>query len=71
MKDKLMKIHYAITAIMAKSWIVENLLIAKVEEDGEVFDCIYCTILRNAVLFGSVGFLIGCILGYLVGVQWR
>ena len=38
MKDKLMAIHYWIINIMAQSWVVENLLIAKVREDGEVYD---------------------------------
>ena len=63
MKDKLMTIHYWIVDIMAKSWIVENLLIAKVHEDGEVYDCIYCTILRNAVLFALIGFIVGYFAG--------
>ena len=57
MKDKLMAIHYWIINIMAKNWVVENLLIVKVREDGEVYDCIYCTILRNA----------GFIIGYFIG----
>lgn len=65
MKDKLMAIHYWIVDIMAKSWIVENLLIAKVREGDEVYDCIYCTILRNAVLFT----LIGLIIGYFAGCR--
>ena len=38
MKDKLMAIHYWIINIMAKNWVVENLLIVKVREDGEVYD---------------------------------
>ena len=63
MKDKLMAIHYWIINIMAQSWVVENLLIAKVREDGEVHDCIYCTILRNAVLFTLIGFIIGYFIG--------
>lgn len=63
MKDKLMAIHYWIINIMAKSWVVENLLIVKVREDGEVYDCIYCTILRNAVLFTLIGFIIGYFIG--------
>lgn len=64
MREFLMKIHYKIVDIMAKSWIVENILIAKVREaDGEIYDCIYCTILRNAVLF----LIIGLIFGYFVG----
>lgn len=64
MREFLMKIHYKIVDIMAKSWIVENILIAKVREsDGEIYDCIYCTILRNAVLFT----IIGLIFGYFVG----
>ena len=69
MRDKLMAIHYWIVGIMAKSWIVENLLIVKVREieNGEeiVYDCIYCTILRNAVLF----MLIGLIVGYFAGCR--
>ena len=60
------KIHHAITESMAKSWIVEHILIAKVTEitqNGvEKYDCIYCTILRNAVIFS----IIGLILGYII-----
>ena len=63
MKDKLMAIHYWIITIMSKNWVVENLLIAKVREDGEEYDCIYCTILRNAVLFTLIGFIIGYFIG--------
>ena len=63
MKDKLLAIHHWIVNIMSKSWVVENLLIAKVREDGEVYDCIYCTILRNAVLFILIGFIIGYFIG--------
>lgn len=67
MKDKLMTIHYWIVDIMAKSWIVENLLIAKVSENGELYDCIYCTILRNAVIF----LIIGLIVGFFLGCQYQ
>ena len=64
MRNFLPKIHYLIVNAMAKSWIVEHILIAKVrEDDGEIYDCIYCTILRNAVLF----MIIGLIIGYFVG----
>lgn len=56
-------VHNAITNYMSKLWIVEHILIAKVtEEDGGVlvtYDCIYCTILRNAVIFFALGLLIG------------
>lgn len=62
-----MKIHNAIVTRMSQSWIVNNLLIAQVEQDGEIFDCIYCTIARNAVLFASVGFIIGSFVGFLLG----
>lgn len=62
MKYIFKQIHYKITERMAKSWIVENILIAKVKEDGDEYDCIYCTILRNAVLFSCIGFIIGYIM---------
>lgn len=56
--------HDYITDRMAKSWFVENILIAKItEEDGLDYDCIYCTIIRNAILFSCIGFIIGYFLG--------
>lgn len=59
----LQRIHNMITSYMAKLWIVEHILIAKVteEEDGALvtYDCIYCTILRNAVIFFALGTLLG------------
>ena len=62
----LQKLHNAITNYMSKLWIVEHILIAKVteEEDGALvtYDCIYCTILRNAVIFFMLGLLLGLIL---------
>lgn len=66
MRDLLLKIHNKITNTMADMWIVENVLIAKVKEDGETYDCIYCTILRNAVIF----VIIGLILGYFIGCSY-
>lgn len=70
MKNLLMKLHYSITEFMAKLWIVEHILIAKVtDDDGETYDCIYCTILRNAVLFFIVGLLVGLFAGYYVGAK--
>lgn len=65
MKHFLAKVHEYVTNKMAESEFVENFLIAKVEENGEIFDCIYCTIIRNAVLFGCVGGIVGFLLGYL------
>lgn len=63
----LTKIHYNITAKMSQMWVVNELLIAQVEhENGEKFDCIYCTILRNAVLFTCIGFIFGFLFGWLV-----
>lgn len=56
----LRKIHDKVTTKMSNSWIVENILIAKVtEDDGEEYDCIYCTIIRNAIIFGIFGFILG------------
>lgn len=59
----LRKLHGATTNYMAKLWIVEHILIAKVteEEDGALvtYDCIYCTILRNAIIFFVSGTLLG------------
>ena len=62
------KLHEYITTQMSKSWIVENLLIAKyddVDEAGNIvqLDCIYCTILRVAIIFFLVGSLFGAQLG--------
>lgn len=52
-------LHESITSMMARSWIVENVLIAKARDPktGEYYDCIYCTILRNAVLFFIIGYI--------------
>lgn len=61
MNEILLKIHYKIIEWMAKLWVVENILIAKVKNDDEYIDCIYCTILRNAVLFTCIGFVVGFI----------
>ena len=59
----LQKLHNAITSYMSKLWIVEHILIAKVteEEDGALvtYDCIYCTILRNALIFFALGVTLG------------
>lgn len=59
----LQKLHSAITSYMSKLWIVEHILIAKVteEEDGVLvtYDCIYCTILRNALIFFALGVILG------------
>lgn len=59
----LQKLHNAITSYMSKLWIVEHILIAKVteEEDGVLvtYDCIYCTILRNALIFFALGVILG------------
>ena len=62
------KLHEYITNYMAKSWFVENVLIAKyydLDEDGNVVqeDCIYCTIIRVAIIF----FLLGCSLSFAFG----
>ena len=63
----LAKIHYFITTKMSKSGIVNNYLIATVtDETGEIYDCIYCTILRNSVLFACIGFIFGFLFGWLV-----
>ena len=62
MRDFLLKIHHIIVDYIASLWVTEHLLIAKVHEDGEEYDCIYCTILRNLV----IGFIFGLIVGYLV-----
>lgn len=60
------KIHHFLTLEMSKSNIVNNYLIAQVEENGEKYDCIYCTILRNMVLFTCIGFLLGLIVGWFI-----
>lgn len=62
----LQKIHEKVTTLMSQSWIVENILIAKVTTDDGEYDCIYCTILRNAVLFACIGFVVGLFFGWLL-----
>ena len=62
MREFLLKIHHVIVEFMAKLWITEHILIAKVTENGETYDCIYCTVLRNLV-FGTI---IGLFAGYLL-----
>ena len=63
----LAKIHYFITTKMSRSGIVNNYLIVTVtDETGEIYDCIYCTILRNSVLFACIGFILGFIFAWLV-----
>lgn len=65
----LRKIHEKVITKMSESLFVENILIAKVtEDDGMEYDCIYCTILRNAVLFLCIGFIFGLIFGWLLCV---
>ena len=60
------KIHYYITLKMSQSDIVNNYLIATVtDENGETYDCSYCTILRNGVLFACIGFIFGFLFGWL------
>ena len=61
------KILYYITTNMSQSDIVNNYLIATVtDENGETYDCSYCTILRNGVLFACIGFIFGFLFGWLV-----
>ena len=63
----LAKIHYFITEKMSQSDIVNDYLIATITDDtGETYDCIYCTILRNSVLFACIGFIFGFLFGWLV-----
>lgn len=60
----LRKIHNKVTLKMSESKFVEDILIAKVtEEDGTVYDCIYCTIIRVSLIFFLLGVGIGCFLG--------
>ena len=62
----LAKIHYFITEKMSQSDIVNDYLIATITDDtGETYDCIYCTILRNSVLFACIGFIFGFLFGWL------
>lgn len=57
-------IHNIVVNYMVKSWIVENLMIAKITaEDNKVYDCIYCTIIRIALIFSLLGGVIGFLLG--------
>ena len=63
----LAKIHYFITEKMSRSKVVNDYLIATItDEQGETYDCIYCTILRNSVLFACIGFIFGFIIGWSV-----
>lgn len=61
----LYKVHLAVTGYMAKSWFIENILIATVDTDeGERYDCIYCTIIRCMIIFTLFGGVIGGALVY-------
>lgn len=63
----LRKIHDKVTQRMSESWFVEHILIAEVtDEDGAEYDCIYCTILRTAVLFSCIGLIFGLVIGLLL-----
>lgn len=71
MKEILWKIHEWVVNKMAKSIIVENILIAKYNEkddDGNVVqvDCIYCTIIRVSLIFFLLGALVGAYIRNLV-----
>ena len=62
------KLHEYVTTWMSNSWIVENILIVKydaTDEEGNIVqeDCIYCTILRVAIIFFLIGALFGTELG--------
>lgn len=60
----LRRIHDKVTTYMSKSWFVEYILIATVtEDDGTKYDCIYCTIIRNAIIFSIIGLILGYGLG--------
>lgn len=66
-KQILSRFHDKVTVAMSKSSFVENVLIAKIRlEDGEKIDCIYCTVLRNALVWGLFGFVIGTVFGNLL-----
>lgn len=66
-KHILHKIAEYVINKMANSSFVENVLIAKeTDDDGTVFDCIYCTIVRNALLFSCIGFIFGFIVGCIL-----
>lgn len=57
------KIHWAVTGWMDKSKFVRNVLVATyTHPDGEEYDCIYCTIIRCALIFGFIGFVLGRVL---------
>lgn len=60
MRNFLLKMHRAIVDFLTKLWITENILIAKTKENGEYYDCIYCTILRNLVIGFLLGLFVGC-----------
>lgn len=61
------KMHDKVTQKMSESSFVDNVLIATVEdENGVKFDCIYCTIIRNAILFMCIGLISGIFLGALI-----
>lgn len=59
-------VHEKVTTWMSKSWFVENVLIAKVTDGDEIYDCIYCTIVRVALIFTVLGFTLGCVVGWLL-----
>ena len=61
------RIHDKVVGFMANCKFVDKYLVASVSDDnGEEYDCIYCTIIRNGVLFGLIGFLIGLGLGWFL-----
>ena len=61
LKKYLNKVHSWVVERTAKSSFVENVLITKTKEGNEWYDCIYCTVIRNALLFGVIGFSLGVI----------
>lgn len=66
MKKVFRAFHDFITQKMSESDFVERFLIAKFTDEDGTFDCIYCTILRNAVLFGIIGFSFGFLVRWLL-----
>lgn len=43
----------------AQRWVNDYLIAWVTEEDGQEVACIYCTIVRNALIFGFIGFILG------------
>lgn len=57
---QLRKIHDRFVAWAASQrWLNDYLIAWVTEDDGQEVACIYCTIVRVALIFGFIGFIVG------------